>query len=198
MTLRARQEFWQWFEQEVHPSLDRLELPQDEVIEDLDGRMASFGLSWELGPAPDGTEGWAFAVSFGADLDRIAAADRLVNVAPTLSRCQVVLGKPPKRWNGVLNLPTGNEWVQFSTANWWCHILPLAGGMAIMVSPTEVGDVDEELVSLAVAIAVQSELGELRFAQQVHDLSVVDPDRMEGLAGIRCRMHELGFSRSDP
>ena len=110
-----------------------------------------------------------------------------------MPKVQVFLGKPPKRWNGVLELPSGDDWVQVSTANWWCFIMPMAGGMAIMVSPDgDTDDGDESTLAMAAAIAVQSELGELRYAREVRDLSVVPRDQTANLPGIRCRMHELG------
>lgn len=193
MTSDERDGFWRWFARSVLPSLTRFEVPAEEIIQNLDRRMESLGLSWELGPAPDGSRGWAFAVSFGADMNRFALAEALVNSAPSMAGCQVLLGKPPKRWNGVLDLPSGDEWVRFHTADWCCYLLPMADGVAVVVSPTGVRDgVDEDVLLLAASIAVQSELGELIFVRQVRDLSVVDPDRTEGMPGIRCSMGELG------
>ena len=36
-----------------------------------------------------------------------------------------------------------------------------------------------------------SELGELRFAERVRDLSVVEPGRLASMPGIRCTMRAL-------
>jgi hypothetical protein len=184
--------FWNWFQREVAPSLMLDEVPDNTVVDELDARMLELGVSWELGPAPDGSDDWGLAVSFGADLDRLPRAETVARSAPRMPKIQVFLGKPPKRWNGVLELPSGDNWVQFSTANWWCFIVPMGGGMAIMVSPEDEGEADESTVALAAAIAVQSELGELRYAREVRDLSIVPRDHTANLPGIRCRMRELG------
>lgn len=98
--------FWSWFERVVLPGLARLEVPEAAVIDEIDQRIRGLGLSWELGPAPDGIKSWAFAVSFSADLSLLPSAQALADAAPSMAGCQVLVGKPPKQWNGILNLPT--------------------------------------------------------------------------------------------
>ena len=177
----------------VLPSLALDEVPVDAIIEELDTRMRELGVSWELGPAPDGSGDWALAVSFGADLERLPRAEVVARAAPRMAKCQVFLGKPRRLWNGVLELPSGHLRVRVFTANWMCFIVPMDGGMAIMVSPEGADDLDEGTVALAAEIAVQSELGELRFAREVRDLSIVSPEQAARLPGCcRCRMSELG------
>jgi len=188
--------FWRWFEQEVVPSLAEDEVPDQDTIRELDERMHKLGLSWELGPAPDRSDDWGFAVSFGADQARIERARRLVDQSPRMNRCQVLLGKPPKQWEGVFDLRTADGPLRFFTAEWNCYLLPMGDGMAIMVEPVGVEDVPEEVLAHAAAIAVQSELGELRYAREVRDLSVVRPERDEALPGIRCRMADLRSARA--
>lgn len=195
-SLSEIERFWRWFEQEVVPSLAVDEVPDQDTIRELDERMLNLGLSWELGPAPDGSDDWGFAVSFGADQARVERARRLVDQSPRLKRCQVLLGKPPKQWHGVLDLRTASGPLRFFTGEWLCYLLPMGDGMAIMVDPVGVEDVSEEVLAHAVAIAVQSELGELRYAKEVRDLSVVLPERAETLPGIRCRMADLRSARA--
>ncbi len=189
--------FWRWFEREIVPKLAANELPDDHAIRVLDGGMRDMGLSWELGPAPDGSDDWAFAVSFGADPDRMERAERLVRRAPRLQRCQVLLGKPPKQWNGVLDLRTARGSVRFFTSEWLCYILPMGDGMAIMVEPVGVSaETDDAVLAQAVAIAVESELGELRYAKEVRDLSVVLSQQARTMPGIRCKMAELRSAKA--
>lgn len=195
-SLHEIERFWHWFEQEVDPSLAVDEVPSQDTIRELDEKMLSLGLSWELGPAPDGSDDWGFAVSFGADQARIERARRVVDQSPRLKRCQVLLGKPPKQWQGVLDLRTADGLLRFFTADWICYLLPMGDGMAIMVDPVGVDDVPEDVLAHAVAIAVQSELGELRYAKEVRDLSVVQPERAETLPGIRCRMADLRAAKA--
>ncbi|MEQ1503588.1 MAG: hypothetical protein ABMB14_15225 [Myxococcota bacterium] len=182
--------FWGWFDSEVRPLLAKRSVPSDSMITELDERVTALSLSWELGPANDGSGGWAFAISFGADLGRLASAQAMVDSAPKLNGVQVVLGKPQKIWDGVLELPTARGTVIFDTSRWTCLVLSVAGGVAISVVPIGVEEVDEDLVAYAAAIAVQSELGELRYAQWVRDLSVL-PYETTGAPGIRCKMKEL-------
>lgn len=184
--------FWRWFAQSVLPSLEHDQLPDESVVDELDERLQALDVSWELGPAPDGSNDWGLAISFGADLGRVPAAQSVVDGAPRMKKCQVFLGKPAKLWDGVLELPVGNGWVRVSTADWLCVILPMGGGMAIMVSPEGAEALDESTAALAAAVAVQSALGELRYAREVRDLSLVQPERTVALPGIRCRMRELG------
>ena len=105
--------FWRWFEESVNQHLAGHQAPPDSIIEELDRRMARLGLSWELGPAPDGSDDWGFAVSFGADQERLGLAERVVRSAPDMPGCQVLLGKPPKLWSGALELPSSGEWARF-------------------------------------------------------------------------------------
>ncbi len=184
--------FWRWFEREVLPSLVLDQIPGDAVIRELDELTHGLGVSWELGPSPDGSDDWGLAISFGAEAVRLPAAQAVVEQAPRMKKCQVILGKPPKQWDGVLELPLGDDWVRVSTADWLCIILPMAGGMAIMVIPEGAEDLDESTTALAAAIAVESELGELRYSREVRDLSVVSVSQTASLPGIRCRMRELG------
>lgn len=188
--------FWSWFEREVLPALILDQVPDEAVMRELDERMLALGVSWELGPAPDGSDDWGLAISFGADLNRLPRAQAVTTHAPRMQKCQVFLGKPPKRWDGVLELPTDDGWVRVHTAGWVCFVLPMDGGMAIMVSPEGAGDLDEDTTALAAAIAVQSELGELRYAREVRDLSLVSPEQARSLPGIRCRMLELGSAQT--
>lgn len=165
-------DFWAWFGRTVLPVLARAEVPPAPLIDELDGRIARVGCAWELGPAPEGRPGWAFAVSFGADLDRLPAAEAVVRCAPPMASCVVLLGKPPKQWDGTLKVRSGDEWVHLQTSTWTCQWFTVAGGVAIVVVPTDVQGLDDAEVLSVAEIALQATLGELAFAQAVRDVSV--------------------------
>jgi hypothetical protein len=169
-------DFWAWFERRVLPFLARAEVPPAPLIDELDRRVLRLGCAWELGPAPEDRPGWAFAVSFGADLQRLAVAETVVRCAPPMAGCAVLLGKPPKQWDGTLNLRSGGEWVQVQTTTWTCHWFAVAGGVAVVVVPTEVPSLDDAEMLSAAEIAVQAVLGELAFARMVRDVSVARTD----------------------
>lgn len=130
-------------------------------------------------------------MSFGAELERVDRAQRLVAAAPRMARCQIVLGKPPKSWDGTLDIRTSDGWVRFGTANWRCHLLPMGDGVAVVVQPLGTHGMDHDTILQAAEIAVQSEVGELIYARRVRDVSVVALTDAGELPGIRCAMSEL-------
>ncbi len=185
-------DFWLWFQRRVLPSLLQDEIPASPVVDELDERVGTLGLSWELGPSPDGSEDWAFAVSFSADLRRMTRAEAVVTASPEMRRCQVLLGKPPKNWDGIVEFSVRGRSLRFSTADWRCKVVPMAGGVAIVVTHDVLDEqIDEDGIAAAAAIAVQSELGEERFARRVRDLSLVDDHYLRALPGPTCLMRDL-------
>jgi hypothetical protein len=184
--------FWAWFGDRVVPSLEEDRLPSDAVIDRLDAALVGFGLSWELGPAPGGREGWMFAVSFGADLQRLKRARLLADAAPRFDCCEILLGKPPKDWDGTLEMSRGDGVVCLSTATWQCALVDGEGGWLVLVAPQgEVHGASEEALERAASIAVWSELGELRFATCVRAVEVVSPEALEGMVGSVCTLSPL-------
>jgi hypothetical protein len=153
------------------------------------------GVSWELGPAPDGSDDWGLAISFGGDPDKISLAMLIVNAARAMPRCQVLVGKPPKEWDGELELYLQSRWWRFSTASWMCYVQKMRQGVALFVAPVGVEPgVDSDLVAEAVNIAVQSELGELVMARHVRSISVWDLENEQSPVGTLCKMSDLGAS----
>ena len=183
--------FWSWFGANVVPCLAGNSLPPDDVVRALDDAMAALGLAWELGPAPGGDEGWAFAVSFGASAHRMPRALAVASAAPPFAACRVLVGKPPKVWDGTLEIIDGMGPVRLSTSTWRCGVVRMADGYAIMVAPNEDADVDVEVLEQAAAIALGSVLGEHRYALRVRDVSVVEWDSLGALGTQTCSMSAL-------
>jgi hypothetical protein len=86
MTTAQAEEFWRWFQREVLPSLILDHAPSDEAISELDERMRELGVSWELGPAPDGSNDWRKLAAANQHRTKLQSPLR-VNMSETRSRC---------------------------------------------------------------------------------------------------------------
>lgn len=191
----ARQAFWKWFELTVLPVLVSDEPPLDEVRGELDERLLSLGVSWELGPAGDGSDDWVFCISFGGAPEKVPLAMLLVNAAGAMPGCQVSVGKPPKQWDGELEIHWQSRRLRFSTARWICRIRKIRERVALGVVPVGIGPgVEREAVAEAASIAVQSELGELATARQIESISICELEREESAVGVACTMSRLRAS----
>lgn len=165
--------------------------PPDSVIDTLDRKLSKFDLSWELGPDPDGSDAWAFAVSFYADPNRLAHAERMVASAPVMKSCRVLLGKPPKVWDGTVPLRDGSE---LSTFAWKCIVVPDHGGVAVLVVRQSDLDVTEDEFEWAATFAIQSQVGELRFMKWIRSVSVISPEMARLAPGMRFQLVDIGLA----
>ncbi len=182
--------FWEWFSSAIAPTLAAGRIPPDDVLATLDSRMRERDLSWEIGPNDGGAKSWAFAVSFGADARRLSRAAELVRQAPELPECRVVLGKPPKEWDGTLELQVLGEWRLFETGGWLCKLVPAEEKQLVVVRAE--AEVAEESSSMAADIAVQSVIGETPYVLEVARVLVMDPEGFATIPGEAFELLELG------
>ena len=172
--------FWQWFGRAVLPALRGEELPREDVVAELDDRLRSFALPWELGPDAD-SDKWCLAVSFMPARDRFQAAMRLVNAAPEMGPCRVVLGKQAKEdWDGRLELRTTEGWVTLRPTQWPTAALRTGPGVTLVVAPIESG-LPEEEVCRATGISAINLLGEVRYYRQIKDVLVMSRRELQAI-----------------
>jgi hypothetical protein len=166
------QKFWVWFESIASHLLENPTSPH--LVNKLDENVHKLGgYDWEIGPWNDGLN--YFAISPNLDIQKVAGAKQVIEIAPTCEGWHFLSSKPPKAWMGIWKMTneTGNEIIVDS--NDWKYILYKFDDdtfdIDILINNIK-GNVDTQY--FAADIALTGYLGEENFMKLIKNVLVVD------------------------
>src|SRR5687768_11261135 len=104
--------FWNWFKTNCI-NLHSDKYPSN-VFDELDRRIADFGLSWEIGPGI--SEGNLLTISINGRRELLDSAKAFITKAPSLNEWEFdILKRPKENWI-ILEIPDEN--IEISAINW--------------------------------------------------------------------------------
>lgn len=168
--------FWTWFAPAV---ATRQSFDDEGFIDELEGHLRQIDprLSWEIGPGE--TQPHRLAISPSLRSDLVPVARQVARAAPRIRGWEVVVGRPQRIWRPVFTIVTSDgESRDVDATDWRYALLRYEDGsteLVVLASNLELAADDRWT---AVALVVESLLGELNAIDLLADLSIeqeVDP-----------------------
>ncbi len=163
--------FWNWFKTNS-TDLQSEKYPND-TLSDLDKKVLSFGLRWEVGPGK--TKENSLTISPNGDPEQIELATEFIRHSPTLDSWEFYNFKQPKlNWN-KLELPKYN--INITADNWTYTLLRYKDGKKeILIKGDSLNDIDPELKVGVAEMVLINLIGEERMMTEVDFVDVLSPD----------------------
>jgi hypothetical protein len=180
MTNRA-DEFWAWFAPIADDLAESFDAPT--ILEELDRRIMDLGnYAWEIGPGL--REENALVISPGGDRNLLTATREIVAQAPAIEGWEFHPAKPPKRWNLVFDMDTGNEsQMRIDASKWRCALRrDEEGDLEVVIEAPNLADLDEEHRRWAGEIVLDGILGEETRLETIDRVEVVVDERLSSQA----------------
>ncbi len=164
-------DFWNWFRvncNELHSD----KYPND-LFEELDKRVASFGLWWEVGPGT--TKENSLIISVSGRRELIERAKNFVAYTPTLDYWEFTILKKPKTNWYVLELPNDN--IKLSAIDWEYTLLKYEDGKKeILIKGDTLVNIESSRRIEVAEIVLTNLLGEERVMDELNYLDVIELD----------------------
>lgn len=163
--------FWNWFK-ETADDLQSEKYPNDKLSE-LDERVLSFGLRWEVGPGKAKSN--SLTISPGGDPEKIELAKEFIQSSPTLDSWEFYSFKQPKLNWDKLELPKYE--INITADNWTYTLLKYQDGKKeILIKGDSLNDIDSDYKVGVAEMVLINLIGEEKMMTEVDFVDVLAPD----------------------
>lgn len=163
--------FWTWFKANSN-DLQSEKYPNNK-LDDLDKKVVSFGLRWEVGPGK--TKENSFTISPNGDPEKIDLATEFVRLAPILDKWEFYNFKQPKLNWDKLELPKYN--IEITADNWTYTLLRYKDGKKeVLIKGESLNDIDPDYKVGVAEMVLINLIGEERMMTEVDFVDVLASD----------------------
>ena len=163
--------FWNWFKANAD-DLQSQKYPNAK-LDELDRRVISFGLRWEVGPGKEKAN--SLTISPGGNPEKMELAKEFIRVSPIIDAWEFYSFKQPKENWDKLELP--NDDIQISADGWTYALLKYKDGKKeILIKGDSLNNIDPDYKVGVAELVLSNLIGEERMMTEVDFVDVLSPD----------------------
>ena len=165
-------EFWEWFK--INTSRLQSDIIDEENIKEIDKRISTFGLRWEVGHGI--TKSNSLTISPNGDSEKLDLVKQFIDNAPTLDTWEFFNFKRPKPYHwDRLELPKYN--INISASDWTYTLLRYEDGKKeVLIKGGSLAEIESDYKVGVAEMVLINLVGEERMMTEIDYVDVLGQD----------------------